>query len=78
VRFTARPGSGMPGVLRALVDQVEGQRLEGRQPLADALRGAQDFSSSMWRARNSAWPTTNSSIRTLPQITLKSTQRSVE
>ncbi len=78
MRLAAGPRAGVSGVLRALVDQVERERLEGGEPLADALRRAQGFSSSMWRARNSACPTTNSSMRTLPQITLKSTHRSVE
>ncbi len=74
VRLTAGPGAGMAGVLRALVHQVEGERLEGRQALANGLLNAQGFSSSTCLARNSDCATTKSNINPMPPKSLNEAQ----
>ena len=74
VRLPAGPRAGVAGVLRALVDQVEGERLEGREPLADALLDAQGFSSSTCLARNSDCATTKRNISPMPPKSLNDAQ----
>ena len=70
MRFAAGTRAGVAGVLRALVHQVERQRLEGGKALADALRDAQGFSSPTCLARNSDCATTNRSISPMPPNSL--------
>src|SRR3989442_14756176 len=77
VRAAAGAGAGMSGVLRALVDEIERDRLERREALPDALGNVHCFSST-YLARNSACTMTKTSIRPIPPNSLKLTHRSVE
>ena len=74
VRLPARPCAGMAGVLRALVDEVEGERFEGCEPLANALLDVQGLSSSTCLARNSDCATTKSNISPMPPKSLNDAQ----
>src|SRR5581483_8693351 len=77
VRLALGARAGVPGVLRALVDHLEAERLERGQALADA-RGHAHGLSSMYFASSSDCAAAKSSMRPMPPNTLKFTQRSVE
>src|ERR1700674_3113350 len=77
MRLAAGSGACMPGVLRALIGEVQRHRLEGGQPLA-YLGGDVHGLSSAYFARKSDWTTTKASISPMPPNSLKLTQRSVE
>src|SRR4051794_39814716 len=62
VGVTARRRPGMARVLRALVDQVDLDRLQGGEALLDLRGDRHGFSSSMYFARNADWTTMNRSI----------------
>ena len=70
VRAAAGARAGVAGVLRALVHQVERQRLEGGETLADALCDAQGFSSPTCLARNTDCRMTNRNISPMPPNSL--------
>lgn len=70
VRAAAGTRAGVAGVLRALVHQVEFQRLERGEALADALRDAQGFSSPTCLARNRDCKITNRNISPMPPKSL--------
>lgn len=74
VRLAARRGAGVPGVLRALVDELEAQRLERGEALADLPGDAQGLSSSTYFERRADWATMNRSISPMPPNSLKVAQ----
>jgi hypothetical protein len=70
VRLSARARAGVAGVLRALVHQVDGERIERGEPLVDALGDAQGFSSVTCLARKTDCSTTNRNISPMPPNSL--------
>ena len=70
MRAAAGARAGVAGVLRALVDQVERQRFEGGEALANTLRDAQGFSSPTCLARKTDCSTTNRNISPMPPNSL--------
>src|SRR2546426_12524683 len=74
VRAAAGSRAGMSGVLRALVDEIERDRLERREAPPDAPGNVHCFSSTDL-ARDSACAATKTSIRPLPANSLKLSHR---